>query len=164
MNKSSLEHDYLAYNRYGVLRPNWLFWVVTIFLSRHLLLLLLLGASHGRSGGGPANPALGALIHPLFFISDVPALTVLAMLGARLPSSGTAVRFLWHNGRYLLLTSCALYLGLLVWRFGPDVSGYHPASWGMIALTVLIFVVLLRSKYLKDLFAGFPERESEDKK
>jgi hypothetical protein len=159
MAKSPLKHDYLSYNRYDVLRPNWLFWTVALFLSRHLLLLILLGVSHGKGGGGPPNPAVGALLDPLYFISDIPALAVLATLSARLPSGGTAVRFLWRNGRVLLLTSCALYLGLLFWQLGPDLAAYHPVTWGMIALTVLVAAVLLRSEYLRDMFAGFPAPE-----
>jgi len=160
MARATRKYDFLSYNRYDVLRPNWLFWVVSLFLSRHLLLLILLGVSHGKSGGGPPNPAVGALLDPLFFVSDIPALLLLATLGARLPSGGKAARFLWRNGRFLLLGSCALYLGLLFWQLGPDVAGYHPIGWGMIALTVLVAAVLLRSPYLRDMFAGFPEAES----
>lgn len=156
------KYDYLSFNRYDVLRPNWLFWLVAVFLSRHLLLLFLLGVSHGRTGGGPANPALGALIDPLFFVSDIPALAVLAALCARLPSGGKAVRCLWRNGRVLMLTSCALYLVLLFRQLGLDVAAYHPVTWCMIALTVLVAAVLARSEYLEDLFAGFPEPEEKN--
>ncbi len=164
MAKSPLKHDYLSYNRYDVLRPNWLFWTVAVFLSRHLLLLFFLGVSHGKGGGGPANPAVGALIDPLYFIADVPALVVLASLGARLPSGGKAARLVWHNGRILLLASCVLYLGLLVWQLGPNFASYHAVTWGMIALTVLVAALLVRSEYLKDMFAGFPAPEPEAEK
>ena len=157
MNGQIRKYDYLSYNRHDVLRPNLIFWALAIFLSRHLVLLLFLGVSHGKGGGGPANPAVAALIDPLFFISDVPALTLLCALGGRLPGGGGLARVLWHNGRVLLLGSCALYLGLLVWQEGTDPATYHPVTWTMIALTILAGAYISLSRYLKDMFAQFPE-------
>jgi len=151
------KYHYLSYNRYDVLRPSARFWIVALFLSRHLVLLIFLGVSHGKTGGGPPNPAVAALIDPLFFISDVPALALLCTLGARLPASGRPARFLWRNGRLLLLASCVLYVGLLSWQQGPDLAGWHPVTWGMAAATVLVAAYVLLSRYLRDLFAQFPD-------
>ena len=49
----------------------------TLFLSRHLILLMLIGVSAGRGGGGPRNPELAGLLDPVFFVSDLPALFLL---------------------------------------------------------------------------------------
>jgi hypothetical protein len=155
------KYDYLNYNRHDVLRPSWRFWGMALFLSRHLLLLLLLGISHGKKGGGPPNPGVAALIDPLFFVSDVPALILLCTLGARLPGSGRLPRFLWRNGRVLLIASCALYLGLLFWQQGADLASWHPVTWAMVALTVVVAASVSLSTYLRDLFAQFPDRPSE---
>ena len=163
MNRGPLKYDYRCYNQHEVLRPTWLFWLLVIFLSRDLLLLLLLGVSHGKRGGGAPNPAVGALINPIFFISDIPALLALLPLGARLPGSGRVPRFLWRHSQFLLLGSCLLYLALLFWQQGPDFAAYHMATWGMIALTCLVMVVLIRSEYLKDLFDQFPTSDLDDK-
>lgn len=156
MSDSRRKYDYLDYNRHGVLRPGLLFWTVTLFLSRHLILLLLLGVSHGRGGGGPPNPAVAALIDPFFFVSDVPALILLCALGGRLPGGGRLTRMLWRNGRVLLLASCVLYLALLFWQQGGDLATWHPVTWAMVVLTALAGGYIARSSYLRDLFAQFP--------
>lgn len=155
------KYDYLKYNRYDVLRLNWLYWVVVLFLTRHVLILMFIGFAKGRSGTGPSDPALAALLDPLFFASDVPALILLAFTGARLPSGGTGVRTLWRNGRAFITASCLLYLGLLFWQLGGELLTAHAVTWAMIAVNLLVVAVVWRSRYLKDMFGQFPDPEPD---
>lgn len=156
--------DYLKYNRYDVLRLNWLYWMTILFLSRHVLVLMFIGFAKGRSGAGPSDPAVAALIDPLFFVSDVPALVLLFITGARLPSGGNGARTLWRNGRYLMSASCLLYLALLFWQQGSQILQSHPLTWALIAVNVFVLVVVWRSAYLKDMFDQFPEPDPNSKK
>ena len=161
MNSPPRKYDYLRYNRYDVLRLNWVYWSVTLFLSRHLILFILLGVSAGRTGAGPRNPELAALLDPLFFISDLPALFLLFLAGARLPKSGDVTRLLWRQGRYFLVASCILYMALLFWQHDFHMAGLVPLSWGLVALNLLLVGFVMRSAYLRDLFAEFPAPEDE---
>lgn len=155
------KYDYTRYNQYDVLRLNWAYWMITLFLSHHLLLLMLIGVSAGRGGGGPRNPALAALVDPVFFVSDLPALILLFTAGARLPKSGKLPRFLWRQGRYLLLSSSTLYLGLLSWRQGFDLFGFQPVTWGLIVINLILMAYVMKSGYLRDLFSQFPDPDPE---
>ena len=161
MTAPAQKYDYTRYNQYDVLRLNWAYWMITLFLSRHLVLLMLIGVSAGRGGGGPRNPALAALLEPVFFVSDLPALLLLFVAGARLPKSGKMARFLWRQGRYLLLSSSGLYIGLLLWRQGLDFSVFQPVSWGLFAVNLALMAYVMRSPYLRDLFAQFPTPEAD---
>ena len=156
--------DYLKYNRYDVLRLNWLYWVIILFLSRHVLVLMFIGFAKGRRGTGPSDPAVAALLDPWFFTSDVPALFLLAVTGARLPSGGNGVRAIWRNGRSFLTASCLLYLGLLFGQQGAQILQSHPVTWAMIAANVLAIGVIWWSAYLKDMFDQFPEPDPDAKK
>jgi len=156
MTRPARKYDYTRYNRYDVLRLNWAYWLITLFLSRHLILLFLIGVSAGRGGGGPRNPALAALLDPVFFVSDLPALLLLIVAGARLPTGGQMTRFLWRQGRWLLLASPALYVGLLLWQQGLDMAGFHPMTWGLAALNLAVMAYVATSRYLRDLFSQFP--------
>lgn len=158
------KYDYLSYNRYDVLRLNWLYWVIVLFLTRHIVVLMVLGFARGKSGAGPSNAALASLIDPLFFVSDVPAIILLMVTGARLPSGKKTTRSLWKNGRYFMSASCFLYIALLLWQQGAQILSAHPLTWVLMAVNVGVVVVTWRSRYLKDLFDQFPEPEADPKK
>jgi len=156
MTTPAQKYDYTRYNQYDVLRLNWAYWLITLFLSRHVILLMLIGVSAGRSGAGPRNLALAALLEPVFFVSDLPAILLLFVAGARLPKSGSLSRFLWRQGRYLLVLSPGLYIGLLLWQQGFDVAGFQPVTWGLATLNLALMAYVMKSAYLRDLFSQFP--------
>lgn len=164
MTAPARKYDYSCYNQYDVLRLNWAFWAITLFLSRHVILFILIGVSAGRGGGGPRNPELAALLDPILFVSDLPALLVLFLAGARLPKSGRAARFLWRQGRSLLLLSLALYVALLLWQQRFDVLGFEPVTWALFVLSLVLMAYVLKSGYLQDLFQQFPAPEPEAEK
>lgn len=161
MTTPAQKYDYTRYNQYDVLRLNWTYWMVTLFLSRHLILLMLIGVSAGRGGGGPRNPELAGLLEPVFFVSDLPALFLLFVAGARLPKSGKLPRISWRRGRYFLLSSSALYIGLLLWRRGFEVAGFKPVTWGLVALNLGLVTYVMKSAYLRDLFSQFPDPDPD---
>ena len=164
MTEQPRKWDYLKYNRYDVLRLNWLYWTIIIFLSRHVLVLMFIGFSKGRSGSGPSDPSVAALLDPLFFVSDVPALILLAITGSRLPSGGNGARTLWRNGRTFMSASCLLYLSLLFWQQGAQILQSHPVTWVLIGINLFSIVAVWRSKYLKDMFDQFPAPDPDAKK
>ncbi len=164
MTTPTRKYDYTRYNQYDVLSLNWVYWMITLFLSRHLILLMLIGVSAGRGGAGPRNPALAALLDPVFFVSDLPALMLLFVAGARLPKSGKRTRVLWRRGRYFLVSSSVLYIGLLLWRQGLDVAGFQPVTWGLVALNLSLIAYVMKSAYLRDLFSQFPDPDADPNK
>jgi hypothetical protein len=149
-------YDHTRYDRYDVLRPNWAFWAMVLFLSRHLIFLLLLGVSHGKGGSGPPNPSLGALIEPIYFISDIPALVLAYVAGNRVPAAGNALRFLWRNGRAILILSIITYLALMIFKLGAGVFDFHLLTVAIVLLNLVILAALLTNRYFRDLFAQFP--------
>lgn len=154
------KYAYTRYNRHDVLKPGWGYWLISLFLSRHVILLMLIGVSAGRGGGGPRNPALAALLDPVFFVSDLPAILLLFTAGARLPRGGRPARFLWRRGRYLLVSSSAIYIGLLLWQQGFNLAGFQPMTWALLAVNLGVVVYVMTSAYLRDLFTQFPEPEA----
>ena len=151
-------HSYLRYNQYGVLRPNPLFWASLLYLCRHALLLVLLAAA-GRTGQGRDLAYLAGLVEPLYLIADVPAMVLLAALAARTPKAGRAVRWIWERGRIWLLTSTGLYAALVFWRHADE--DLDPWLWVSLCVVGLIAGYGLRSRYLGELFAQFPEAEEK---
>jgi hypothetical protein len=158
-------YDHTRYDRYDVLRPNWAFWAMALFLSRHLVFLLLLGISHGKGGGSSApNPSLGALIEPVYFISDIPALVLMYVAGNRVPAAGNALRFLWRNGRTMLILAIIAYFGLMVFKLGAAILDFHLLTVAIVVINLVILAALLTNRYFRDLFAQFPAPAPEPPK
>ncbi len=157
-----MTYDYRRYNQHDVLKPHWGFWLTILFLSRHVIgfiLVAMSGRGGGRVGVGKEAIDLGSvmsLIEPIYMIADIPALVLLYALGARLPKSGAAVRWVWDAGRWLILASIAIYLTLFALTRGVDVETFGRATWVSLALSALVVTYVLGSKFMKDLFGQFP--------
>lgn len=154
--------EFRRFNRYGVLRVRWPFWLVMVLLIRHLLLLMIIGLSH-RGAAGSSMGTIATLIDPKFIPADVPALILLFATGARVPKSGAMARFLWRNGRILMTLSIATFLGTLAWREGVVLPHYTLIEAGAIGGNLALLVYIWLSRYLRELFAQFPAPDSEPK-
>ena len=162
-----MTYDYRRYNKYDLLRPHWGFWLTLVFLTRHVVgyvLVSMAGAGIGGRGGGASRDTIElsgviSLIDPIYMIADIPALALLFALGSRVPKSGRAVRWLWGAGRWLIIASVAVYLALFALTRGFDVAAFGWVTWASLALNVLVIGYVLKSNYLKDLFARFPPPE-----
>ena len=55
------------------------------------------------------------------------------MIGARRPDSKDVYRWIWRNGRYLIFSSVALYLGIVTLHNGPVLSNYAAIKWARMA-------------------------------
>ena len=152
--------EHRRYNRYGVLRVRWPFWLVMVALMRHLLLLLMIGLSH-RGAAGDSIGVMATLIDPKFIPADVPAVILLFADGARVPSSGGLARFLWRHGKILMTLSIATFLGIMVWRQGFVPARYSPADVAEIGVNLALLVYVWLSRYLRDLFAQFPAPDAD---
>ena len=51
---TNMAYDFSRYNHHGVLRVNWVLWLVLLYMTRHTLVLafLLFAASRGQTQGG----------------------------------------------------------------------------------------------------------------
>ena len=164
----AMTYHYRRYNQYDILKPHWGFWLTVLFLSRHVIgfvLVSMSGSGLGGRGGGVGKEAIDlsgvmSLIEPIYMIADIPALVLLYALGARLPKSGAAVRWMWNSGRWLILASIAIYLTLFALTRGIDVETFGRATWASLALSALIVGYVLGSKYMKKLFGQFPQADA----
>ncbi len=164
---AAMTYDYRRYNQYDILKPHWGFWLTLVFLARHVVgfvLVSMAGAAVGGNGGGAPKEAIDlggliSLIDPIYMIADIPALVLLYALGSRVPKSGAAARWLWGAGRWLILASVAVYLALFTLTRGFDVAAFGWATWASLALNVLVIGYVLKSSYMRDMFAQYPPAE-----
>ena len=153
-------YDYTRYNHHGVLRVNWMLWLVLLYMTRHTLVLafLLFAASRAQTQGGGLGNA--ALFQPVYMISDLPALALMLAMGARVPQAGKVARAIWHHGRHIILDSIAIYFVFFLWKHWGDIGRLDPVLWGNIFVNLAIAALVMRSRYLADLFNEFPKTDS----
>ena len=84
------------------------------------------------------------------------------VIGARRPDSKDVYRWIWRNGRYLIFSSVALYLGIVTLRNGLVLSNYAAVEWVMIAGNAVVAFYAWRSEFIRDLFHEFPPPEEEE--
>jgi Protein of unknown function (DUF2919) len=169
MSEENLPKDYNTIKRYsfekythkGILRISFWHWIIFIFLSRHVLATVILGAAHGSGKGGGqiiADTHLGGLIQPWFLIADIPALLLLIAASNRVEKAGKAVRWVWAKGQFFILASVSIYFllfGLLVFT-----ENFRPAfiDFLLVLLNLFILYYIFKDKYVKDMFADFPNK------
>ena len=159
MAKTPFKYNFLRYNNYGVLKAHWPLKFCLLFLCRHMLLLVALFAMGFRGGGGPEMAYLTPLLDKSFIISDLPALAVFYVIGARRPEAKDLYRWIWRNGRSLIYASVAMYLGIVTLRNGLVLSNYAAVEWAMIAGNAGVAFYAWRSEFIRDLFNEFPPPE-----
>ena len=162
MAETPFKDHFLHYNHYGVLKANWPFRLCLLFLCRHIVLLLALGAMQFKGSGGREMTHLTPLLDQAFIITDLPALAVFYVVGARRPESKEVYRWVWRNGRSLIFASVAMYLAIVTLRNGMVLSNYAAVEWAMIACNAFVAFFVWRSEYIGDLFNEFPPPPEPD--
>ncbi|NQU60860.1 MAG: DUF2919 family protein [Rhodospirillales bacterium] len=156
MGDTPYKYHYLRYNHYGVLRPNWLVRLILFFLCRHLVLLLVFGAMNFKGKAGPEMAFMLPLLDKAFIITDMPALLVLFVMGARRPDASAAYQWIWRHGRYLILGSIGAFFLIIGVRYGVNQTPLNVVEWAVITANIAAVTYIGKSAYISDLFAEFP--------
>ncbi len=162
VSETPYKYHFLRYNQYGVLRPSWLVKLILFFLCRHLLLLLAFGAMNFKGKAGAEMEHLLPLLDRAYIITDIPALMVLFVMGARRPDASAATRWIWRHGRYLILGSVGLFLLILGVRHGVNQTPLEAIEWAVIAVNIAAATYITKSAYIRDLFTDFPPPRSDE--
>ena len=142
----------------GVLKVSPLLWLIIIYLSRHLLIVLIGKLSQWvGSGQGIDSSGLAALYsNPEFMVASMPAVMVLMIHFRRTSSAKPIFRTLWRKGRWLLGFAAGLDLLILAshWSFGSIVANEFQIAAAFIDVYIVMY--LIRSKRTRDTFEDFP--------
>ena len=142
----------------GLLKVGPLLWLIIIYLSRHLLIVLIGRLSQFLgSGQGVDTSGLAALYStPEFMVASVPAGIVLVAHFRRISTAKPIFRALWRKGRWLLGIAASLDLLILVshWSLGALEANEFQIAAAFIDAYIMMYLV--RSKRTRDTFEDFP--------
>ena len=144
------------FGRHGELRPNFLFWLAMLVLTRHTWFSVGALAAAGKVR---ESAVLLADFSWVSIAVELPALAVAVLAFNRKPAAGALVRRLWRHARWLLLAAGIGQALFTAWQFGTA----HAASdfWRGIDIAVLAATLaaigwIFKSRYVAALFADFP--------
>jgi len=155
-----------SYDDYFCLKPSFLLWVAVVYLSKAILMPIVMGMG---SFIGVNRDAL-TLFHELWNVqallpSAIAAAVLLALL-RRAPSASRAVRWIWAHGRIFLAVAAVLDLILSVAplaRIGELNDQTVPSLFAGAADVYFLLYILL-ARRVRDTFCDFPPRLEAAKK
>jgi len=147
------------YNQYNVLTVPAFLIVAIFYLLKYLFLILL-----------PQLPIIGndlgyisqfMRVDGFLVLSSLPALLVFVSLFKRMPETGSTIRAIWKQGKYLLFASALLDILLLISYVLLEIREPDEVLVIVIYLDAMLAGYFLRSQRISDLFSEFPEQPSK---
>jgi hypothetical protein len=160
---TKFKYDHLRYNRYYVLKPNLLLLLIIAYLLKDIFIGLIVAASLVKARGGDVG-ALVSISSPRMMFGGIPIVALFYALLNRTPDAGRRIRWIWRNGKHMILASVlANSVLILLSRAQLDsLAGMALVSFLFINIACVIYVY--RSEIVSDVFAEFPSpREKLDK-
>jgi hypothetical protein len=147
-----------SYDDYYCLKPTLLLWLAVVYLSRAILMPLLMGVGHFFNVNGDALQMFRDLWRAEALLPSAIAGAVFIALLRRAPSASRAVRWIWAHGRLLLAVAAVLDFTLSVVplvRIGELNERTMPSLFaGVVDLYFLLYISVARR--VRDTFSDFP--------
>lgn len=149
-----MKYSFEDYNEYSVLKIPFLLVLVNIYLLKQLLIFVLPMIS--------SIPFLVKFAHQHFSIalllSSIPAALVIVGMLRRVPKTRSRIiRWIWRQGRMLLLFNLVLEVSFIILFIGLGIEKFNEVSLTFIYLDVVLIIFLVKSQQMQDVFAEFPE-------
>ncbi len=149
------------YNQYEVLKIPLFLILATFYLLKHYLIIALPIMAH--------IPIIGMVIQPLIQVmpseqyssgallySCIPALLVTISMAGRKPTASSWLRWIWQRGRWFLLSTAVLEIGLFILYIVLGIKKLNEVLLMFIYIDFVLIIYLLRSQRVRDVFAQFP--------
>ena len=151
-----MKYDLYCYDENLVLRVPPLL-SAAIYWSIHHVFLLILGAS--SNSGEVFGLVLNYSGSALFLISDLPGVLVLFARLNRMPDAGANVRWIWRHGLVLLMVGLSMSTVVTFYYYYREIVEFENPGFFIVTANFCIFLYLLFSHYVRDVFADFPNKE-----
>ena len=158
-----LDYNPSNFNDDGTAKVPVLLWIALIYLSRHLLLVIIAGLNglQGLKRGGDKISASFDIVSqlssgPLFLIASIPAFAVLITLFVRLHSKSAVTRKIFTHGRWLAAGSALADIAFMVFQWQSDQAPLNELFLIRVLLDFYAAWYLLRSARVRTTFSHQP--------
>jgi hypothetical protein len=156
------KYDHLRYNKYYILKPNLLLLIVFAYYLKDLFMALIVAASLFKARGGSSVGAMLEISSPRMMLSAIPVLLLFYALLNRHPEAGPRIRWIWHNGKHLILASAILNSAQILLSTTSLDTLAGKVLIGFLVLNVASVVYVYRSEFITDVFAQFPAPRKDE--
>lgn len=151
-----LKHQAHHYDDFLRLKVSFSLWIAILYGARHFLFL---GFAKLMPDDVASLPWLYAQVNQYFMLADLPAALVLLAIGHRVPDALKVMRWIWLNGKWILLSSYVIGLGLFSFlNKNLLFSGTENfvLFFSVIIPDVIFATYLFKSELISDIFKEFP--------
>ena len=152
-----------SYNKHACLKMNGLMIVITLYFLKPYLIIAASIIYKGRSGALINAFYSNKLFMTLEAVAAIPVILLLIAWSKRVPDATNVVKYLCRNGKMLMLLTASLQLCITsspLWL--PVNNAMTRTSWIQLILYLLVILTLVFSRYMKDCFADFPEKNQDE--
>ena len=155
------QYNPVNYNQYEVLKIPLFLIFTTFYLLKHYLIIALPIMAH--------IPIIGMVVQPLIQVmpseqyssgallySCIPALLVIISMAGRKPTASSWLRWIWQKGRWFLLLTAVLEIGLFILYIVLGIKKLNEVLLMFIYIDFVLIIYLLRSQWVREVFAQFP--------
>lgn len=152
-----------SFNKYICLKPNVLMAMITLYLLKPFLITASSVIYKGDSNSLIYIFYPNKLIISLEAASAIPVILLVFALSRRAPGASNIIKYIWRNGKTLIITTAFFQLCITSSPLWMSVSNIMTlTSWLQVFLYVLIITTTLFSTYMRDCFADFPQSNQEN--
>lgn len=160
MRHSPTSHSYAPsnYDDDMCLKPPLLLWIAVLFLSRAIMLPIVIGIGHIAGVSADAMTLLRGFWSRDELLPGLLALPVLYLFCRRDPSASKFVRRIWSRGRILLAASAGLDMALpfVAQLWHREMNDQMLPSLCAAGMDAYFLVYILAARRVRDTFLDFP--------
>jgi hypothetical protein len=155
---TQIKYRFEDYNEYNVLKIPLTLILTTLYLLKQIVIFILPMVS--------SIPFLTKFAHLHFDLAllllSIPAILVLISMIRRVPKTRLRlIRWSWHWGRFLLLSTLFLEIGFIILYLVLGIKKFNEVTLIFLYLDAVLIFYLMKSQRVRDVFAEFPTKEKK---
>lgn len=155
-------------DKQGHLKVSPLLFLIMLYLSRHLLLIAVTAVKvfasiRRKSSTSPFEDMVELSSGPLFLIASAFSILVLVAMVKRTPDAGRLIRWIWRNGKWLLIAAATLDVIFLLITHDPKQQYNNLVIMITALINCYIIFYLIKSIRVQDTFSDFPAAVNKQK-
>ncbi|EDN66238.1 membrane protein [Beggiatoa sp. PS] len=155
---TQIKYRFEDYNNYNVLKIPLTLVLTNLYLLKQIVIFVLPMIS--------SIPLLTKFAHEHFnlalLFSSIPAILVIISMIRRAPKTRLRlIRWSWHRGRFLLLSTLFLEIGFIILYLILGITKFNEVTLIFLYLDAVLIFYLMKSQRVRDVFAEFPTLEEK---
>lgn len=159
------KYDFLRYNKFHVLKPNFMVILAGAFLAKETFLIVMAMALSFKSRGAAAgSDVFAVLMNKMLLPANLPVLILLWAFSQRNPEGSDYAKKIWMYGRELMVFSASMALAIFYMTNQIYLHLFSVFHLSVAGAYIAVIIYLMTSTFVTDLFKEFPQKSEVKQK